>query len=173
MWKKVLIALVAILVLIQFIKPERNLSGDETYGIKTKYAVPDDVERLLKAGCYDCHSNKTEYPWYANFQPSAWWLAQHVKEGKEHLNLSEFTNQPLAVQHHKFDEIIEMVKEKEMPLPSYTWFGLHPEANYTDAERQVITVWAQAQMDDMKAKYPADSLVLKRRPNTASSENKE
>ncbi len=160
---KILLALVAILVVIQFIKPERNLSNDETYGVATKYPVPDDVKEILRVACNDCHSNNTAYPSYANFQPAAWWLNSHVKGGKQHLNFSTITQLPVAVQNHKFEEVIEMVKEKEMPIKSYTWFGLHPEAKLTDEQRAVITGWAQANMDSLKANYPADSLVMKRR----------
>jgi hypothetical protein len=91
-------------------------------------------------------------------------MSNHVNEGKRELNLSEFTKRPLAVQNHKFEETIEMVKEGEMPLPSYTWLGLHGDANLTDEQKLLITEWAQAQMDYLKATYPPDSLVRKRRP---------
>lgn len=163
MKKKILLGFLAVLVIIQFIKPSRNQSNDETYGVATKYTVPEDVKTILKDACNDCHSNYTEYPWYANVQPSAWWLASHVNGGKKHLNFSEFTKLPVAVQNHKFEETIEMVKEKEMPIASYTWFGLHPEAKLTDEQREKITAWAQANMDSLKSNYPPDSLVLKRR----------
>lgn len=163
MKKKILLGLLAVLVIIQFIKPAKNDSGDETYGVATKYTVPDDVKSILKVACDDCHSNQTTYPWYANWQPSAWWLNSHVKGGKKHLNFSEFTKLPIAVQNHKFEETIEMVKEKKMPISSYTWFGLHPEAKLTDEQRAKLTAWAQSNMDYLKANYPADSLVMKRR----------
>ncbi len=164
MKKKILLGLLAVLVIIQFIKPARNLSNDETYGIATKYQVPEDVNSILKAACNDCHSNQTTYPWYADVQPSAWWLASHVNGGKKHLNYSEFTKLPVAIQNHKFEETIEMVKEKKMPISSYTWFGLHPEAKLTDEQRAVLTNWAQANMDLLKSTYPADSLVMPKRP---------
>jgi len=163
MIKKILIALAIVLVLIQFVRPEKNLSGDNTYAIETKYNVPPEISTLLAGACNDCHSNTTKYPWYANVQPAAWWLANHVNEGKEHLNFSEFTKRTIAVQNHKLDEVVEMVKEKEMPLASYTWLGLHPEADLTDEQRAELTLWAQSQMAMLAAKYPADSLVLKRK----------
>ncbi len=163
MKKKILLGLLAILVIIQFIKPARNQSGDETYGIATKYQVPAEVNTILKSACNDCHSNTTEYPWYANVQPSAWWLASHVNGGKKHLNYSEFTKLPVAVQNHKFEETIEMVKEKKMPISSYTWFGLHPDAKLTDEQRATLTAWALSNMEMLKATYPADSLVMKKR----------
>ena len=117
----------------------------------------------MQVSCNDCHSNKTEYPWYANVQPVAWWLNHHVVDGKKHLNFSEFTKKPLFVQNHKLEEIMEMVEEKEMPLPSYTYFGLHPEANLTDAQRTMISDWAKAQMTYLRETYPADSLVFPKR----------
>ena len=165
MIKKILIGLLVVLVAIQFVRPEKNVSKDETYGLATKYAVPSEVSEILKVSCNDCHSNQTQYPWYANVQPVAWWLDNHVTDGKKHLNFSEFTNMPIAIQNHKFEETIEMVEELEMPLPSYTYLGLHKEAKLTDDQRKIVIDWAKAQMEDLKANYPADSLVMPRRNN--------
>ena len=163
MLKKILLVLVLVLVLIQFFRPEKNVSDDRTYDISTKYDVPDQVHQVLKVACNDCHSNKTEYPWYANVQPVGWWLNDHIKHGKGHLNFSELTKMPIAVQNHKFEEVIEMVQEHEMPLPSYTNFGLHSEANLSDDQRTMIMDWAKAQMNYLKETYPADSLKFPKR----------
>jgi len=163
MLRKVFIGLGIVLIIIQFFRPEKNESNERTYDVSTKYEVPDDVNQLLQVACKDCHSNKTEYPWYANVQPVAWWLNDHVIDGKKHLNFSTFVKMPIAIQNHKFEETIEMVEEKEMPLPSYTNFGLHKEANLTEEQRQKIIVWAQDQMTYLKENYPADSLVMPKR----------
>ncbi len=169
MRKKILIALLFVFVAIQFFRPAKNLSGDDTYGIHTKYNVSENVNHLLEVACNDCHSNKTVYPWYANIQPVAWWLNKHVVDGKKHLNFSTFTRLPIAVQNHKFEEIIEMVEKKEMPLASYTYLGLHKEADLTDEQRKLITDWSKAQMDTLKAHYHPDSLILKRKTPPADS----
>lgn len=160
MLKKILIGLLILLVLIQFFQPEKNDSNDLTFDISKKYDIPSDLNHLFQVSCNDCHSNKTEYPWYASVQPVAWWINDHVEHGKKDLNFSKFTNLPLFVQNHKFEEMIEMVDEKEMPLPSYTNFGLHPEANLSDEQRKMITDWAKTQMEYLKTNYPADSLVF-------------
>jgi Haem-binding domain len=163
MKKKILLGLLALLIIIQFIRPEKNLSDDMTYDFSKKYTVPTEVSNILTVACNDCHTNKTVYPWYSNIQPVAWWMNGHVQDGKRHLNLSTFLSRPIAFQNHKLEEIIEMVKEKEMPLSSYTYLGLHPEANLSDEQRQILTTWAQTQMDTLKSQYPPDSLVMKRR----------
>jgi len=145
MLRKILIGLAVVFVLIQFIRPARNLSGDDTNHIATKFSFPGNVAPLIEKACYDCHSNKTNYPWYANIQPAGWWLANHVNEGKEHLNFSEFASYSPKDQRHAFKEIFETVQEGEMPLPSYTYLGLHPEAKLSALDRQAITAWAQEQ----------------------------
>jgi hypothetical protein len=62
------------------------------------------------------------------------------------------------------EEVIETVEEGEMPMPSYTYLGLHPKANLSADEKSQLIAWARAQMDTLKATYPADSLKMKPRP---------
>ena len=165
MAKKILIGLIAILVIIQFFRPTKNISDEMSAGeISYQYVIPDSVDLILKDACNDCHTNNTRYPWYSTIQPVAWWMNNHVIVGKRHVNFTTFTTMPLARQNHAFEDIITTVKESEMPLPSYTWLGMHPKANLTDGQRQLLVRWAEAQMDTLKANYPADSLIMKRRP---------
>ena len=161
--KKLLIGIASLLIIIQFIHPEKNESNDNTYDISTKYSIPSPVQETLKNACNDCHSNQSTYPWYSNIQPVGFWLNHHIEEGKEHLNFSTFTKMPVAVQNHKLEEVIETVEEGEMPMPSYTYFGLHPKANLSAQEKDALIAWAKSQMDLLKATYPADSLKLKPR----------
>jgi hypothetical protein len=155
--KKIGLALLVILIVIQVIRPEKNDSNNKTNSIAAAYPIPDDVNTILVKACNDCHTNNTTYPWYSNIQPVAWWLQKHVNDGKKHLNFDEFTSYRLRKQYHKLEEVIEQVKGHEMPLDSYTW--IHKDAKLTDAEAASLTGWAQAVMDSMKARYPIDSLV--------------
>ncbi len=163
--KQVLVILICFLIAIQFFKsPKDNVSNDNQFGLSTKYNVPEEVGTILKNACNDCHSNLSTYPDYFSYQPIGWWLNSHIRGGKHHLNFSEFTKSKVAVQNHKFEEIIEVVGEhKSMPMKSYTYFGLHPEAKLSDEQRMTLTTWAKTQMDSLKTWYPADSLILKRR----------
>lgn len=168
MIKKITLALAIVLVGLQFVPMEKNESGATKFDISKGYAIPDHVATILQGACNDCHSNTTTYPWYSKIQPVGFWLNSHTNEGKEHLNFSDFTSLPLRVQNHKFEEIVEMVESKEMPLPSYTYLGLHPEAKLTDAQRQQLVDWAKEQMDLLAATHPTDSLKMKPRPAKAS-----
>lgn len=160
--KKIGLILLGALVLIQFIRPEKNQSTvNPDQQLTSRYPIPDSVNTILQKACMDCHSNNSHYPWYASVQPIAWWLDEHIRDGKKHLNFDEYTNRSLRYQFHKMEETIEMVKTDEMPLSSYTW--THTEARLTKAERIAITQWAQSVMDTMKQRYPADSLVKPRK----------
>jgi Haem-binding domain len=150
--------LAVLLVLAQFIRPTRNQGEALTDSDIRKMApVPDNVMQILKTACYDCHSNHTDYPWYANVQPVTWWLQNHVNHGVGELNFSIFDTYKLRRQYHKLEEISEMVSEKNMPLASYTW--IHRDAVLSDAQRNTLVTWADGLRDTMKSRYPIDSLV--------------
>src|SRR5690606_33615408 len=120
--KKILIALLVVFVIAQFFGPEKN-EGDLT-SMDAFYAETNpspEVKKILEVSCIDCHSDVTKYPWYNNITPVNYWLARHVNEGKEHFNMSKWEGSPTRRKDHKFEELIEMVEAKEMPLNSYTW----------------------------------------------------
>lgn len=144
--------LIAVLVVIQFIKPERNLSGEVQNDISKAYSVPNKVKVILETACYDCHSNKTVYPWYANLQPIAWWLSDHVNDGKKHLNFNEFMTYNAKRQHHKLEEIDETVSEGEMPMSSYTL--IHKEAKLSDDQKAILIQWTKDLRAEILAQNP-------------------
>ena len=82
--KKILLAILLVFIVMQFIRPARNSSNNQQAAdMISQFNAPDNVAGILKASCYDCHSNNTRYPWYANIQPIGWLLAGHVKDGKK------------------------------------------------------------------------------------------
>ncbi|MBS1686708.1 MAG: heme-binding domain-containing protein [Bacteroidetes bacterium] len=164
---KIILGIVSVVILIQFYRPARNESNDQSHHISTIYPVPDQVSQILRPACYDCHSNYTIYPWYANVQPVASWLTHHVNEGKEELNFSEFATYSPRRQYHKLEEVIKMIDDKKMPLESYTL--IHKDAILTADQRTILTQWAQGIMDTMKATYPADSLKRPQRKPDAGA----
>ena len=156
--KRVLVVLLIALIVIQFFRPEKNLSqGTNPYDISTKYPVPPNVQEAFKVACNDCHSDSSRYPWYWNIQPVAWFLNGHIEEGKRHLNFSEFTSYKIGRQYHTLEEINNEIKEGDMPLGSYTL--IHRDAILTDEQKQAIASWVATSRKQIEANFPADSLV--------------
>jgi len=139
MKKKIAGILILVLILIQFIQPKKNQSKDYISDITTELQVPKDVQEIIKTSCADCHSNYTVYPWYNNIAPVSWYLAHHVNEGKEHLNFSEWAKYNSNQKNHIIKNLKEVIKEKEMPLISYTL--IHKDAILTEQQNKVILDW--------------------------------
>lgn len=153
--KKILLAIVLILVVIQFLPMSKN--EGQAWGandVSTVITTSAEVKQVLDVACNDCHSNHTTYPWYTNVQPFGFWINHHVDEGKHHLNFSEFATYKTKRKLHKLDEVVEMMQEGEMPLSSYTL--IHKEAKLNAAQVQLIVDWAKQGKD----KIIADSLAL-------------
>ena len=153
--------LVLAFIVIQFFRPTKNRSeGIGENDITKKYNVPKDVLNILQTSCYDCHSNNTKYPWYAEIQPVAWWLNSHIKDGKRGLNFSEFASYRIRKQYKRLADINEQIKDDEMPLNSYLW--IHRYAKLSEQQKLSITNWANALRDTIKANTPPDSLIMKK-----------
>lgn len=146
------------LIIIQFFKPQRNhLTEILPNDISKKLKINDEEQALLKTSCYDCHSNNTVYPWYANVQPVAWWLNGHIVDGKRELNFSEFGSYNARRQYKKLEEAADQIKKGEMPLPSYTL--IHRDAILNDKQKKILINWCNASINELKEKYPPDSLL--------------
>lgn len=138
-----MIAVGVVLLVIQLVRPARNISSLESPSdISTRFTVPGDVHAILEKSCYDCHSNNTVYPWYANIQPVGWWMQWHVNDGKRHLNFSEFASYPERRQKKKFEEIEDAATNGWMPIDSYLW--MHHDAKLTEEQSKAVAAWATA-----------------------------
>ena len=138
--RKWLLIFIVVFILIQFIQPARNRNGQVLPTDITKtFTVPPTIKAILEVACYDCHSNNTRYPWYANIQPGGWWLAKHIKDGKEELNFSEFGSYSPRRQANKLRSIENSINDGSMPLPSYTL--LHKDARLTNDQKAQLIAW--------------------------------
>ena len=151
--RKTLIVGLIIFLLIQLYQPARNSDNGKvssTDFVKT-YDVPANVVQILKTSCSDCHSNNTNYPWYSYIQPTRMWLENHIHEGKEELNFSEFGNYSKRKQESKLQSIKKQVASGEMPLNSYTL--VHRDAKLNKAQKQALNNWIDKIQDGFVEEY--------------------
>lgn len=142
--RKILLSLLAALVFIQIFRINKNNPPiDSAKDIITVRGADAQTAALLKGACYDCHSHESRYPWYTNIQPMAWWIKGHINEGRQHLNFSEWASYDEKKQNHKLEECVEEVKERNMPMKSYTW--AHSKARLSDADIQTLVAWFESQ----------------------------
>ncbi|MGH2646832.1 MAG: heme-binding domain-containing protein [Ginsengibacter sp.] len=162
--RRILIILLVVLIIIQFIRPQKNIyEGIAVNDISTKYTIPTDVHNILKASCSDCHSDNSLYPWYWNFQPVAWFMNNHITEGKRHLNFSNFTSYKIGKQYKLFDNISKEIKSGDMPLTSYKL--IHKDAILSKVQKTAIINWATVSRMQIEDTYPLDSLKTNKPPH--------
>jgi len=150
-WVIVTLAVVAVLIIIQFFQPEKNV---------TKAATTDEIffqlkcDQLVKKNivnaCFDCHSNNTRYPFYSRFAPVSWMMANHIREGKAKMNFSDWGKYDKKEQLKYLDEICEVVTEGEMPLKSYTFMHSSAILNQDDVEN--ICKWTDTASEEVFSK---------------------
>lgn len=130
-------AAVAVAVAIQLVPVERTNPV-----VQRTLDPPEDVEQVLRKACFDCHSNETEWPWYAYVAPVSWLVADDVHEAREDMNFSEWPSDPDEAVD-LIEEIGEQVESDAMPPDSYRW--MHPEARLSAQERQLLIDWSLTQ----------------------------
>lgn len=146
--KKIAVIGLILFLLMQLYQPARNiaLEQDITANFTKVYNVPKNVATILKSSCYDCHSNNTNYPWYSNIQPTRFLMENHIKEGKENLNFSEWRNYSSRKQNNKLDRIVKEIKSNEMPLKSYAL--IHKNAILTPTQKEEVINWINTLNED-------------------------
>ena len=124
--KYIWLLLLVVLFAMQFIRPNKNNGGLEGItAFKNDTKPSDNVLIILKQNCFDCHSDSTKYPWYAEIAPISYWL----------------------------EELVEEVEKGEMPLDSYTW--IHGKLSKEDQERliQWATLARIQYQDELKVSF--------------------
>tara|TARA_R110002126_G_scaffold27328_10_gene91747 strand:- start:404 stop:859 length:456 start_codon:yes stop_codon:yes gene_type:complete len=144
----VLVLLVAF-VGIQFIPTEHNQSDIVP---ATDFMLVNNVQNKLKSklqvSCYDCHSNNTYYPWYNKIQPVAWFLEDHINDGKKELNFNEWDTYSERRKNSKLKSIVKQIEGNEMPLFSYTL--IHKDAIFSEEDKLMVINYMKGLKDSIE-----------------------
>ncbi len=129
--------LIAIFAVFQFIPSyeKSNPKVDKSKEIKAS----KEVMAILKRSCYDCHSNETNWPWYADVAPMKWVVRRDVSQGRKALNFSEWEDYKDEKKQELKKQIYRSINFA-MPLPQYLW--LHPEAKLSVEDKKIIRNFA-------------------------------
>ena len=157
MLNKILIGLVAAAVIAigggSLIHP---FGAAETPGshetILREAQIEPETLALFERACQNCHSERTEWPWYSHVAPMSWLIARDVQQARSHMNLSRWQEYPSDERLGLLSEIGSAVRNREMPKQRYLL--LHPEARLTDQERQQIYEWTRTERSRLRMSQP-------------------
>ncbi len=146
-----LIVLFCAFVIAQFFGPARtNPVAEASHAMESKLQVTPEVAAILDRSCNDCHSNKTRWPWYAHVAPVSWFVIDHVNEGRENVNFSEWTQYTPETADALLRQMCREVRSGMMPLSSYT--PLHPGSEVSTDDRQKICAWTDVERAKLSTK---------------------
>ena len=129
--------ILALLVVIQFVPLDTSAPAENG-----EIPAPPEVREILTRACYDCHSSRTKWPWYSKVAPVSWWIADHVKDGRRHLNFTQWNSYDAKKRAEAFEESWEEVEHGAMPLPSYV--RGHSEAKLSAEDKQALKAWSES-----------------------------
>src|SRR5690554_1354306 len=145
--KLILMVLLAVLLLIQLVRPQKNTAAIPAgKAFVDTFKVGKQVDAILAVSCYDCHSNNTDYPWYSEIQPMAWFMDKHIKDGKEKLNFDELPSYGSRRLNSKFTQITKQIEQDKMPLNSYLW--MHEGARLSMEDKRLLVDYFNSLMDN-------------------------
>ena len=114
--------------------------------------IAPDVHAILVEKCADCHSNRTNAPFYGRFAPASWLMERDIVEARKTMNLSLWDTYPAEQQQTLAAKIVRLAKLHEMPPMQYRM--IHWNARVTDADLSALVQWAhgpQAAQSDAPA----------------------
>ena len=142
-WLKIIIVLAILLIIIQFIPVDKSNPA-----IVSEMPAPAEIQEILQRSCYDCHSYKTIWPWYSHIAPISLLIAHDVKEGRENMNFSTWSQYDQRKQIKLFEEIQEVIEKGEMPLTPYLW--MHPDARLDVNDQKLLKSWLEGAQTESK-----------------------
>jgi hypothetical protein len=130
-------AVILVLAAIQLFQPDRtNPPLDPKMAFESVAKPAPKLISIINRSCRDCHTNSTTWPWYSQIAPVSWLVASDVKEGRAHINFSEWGRLGNEMSKLKLIQVCSEVREGAMPLWQYTL--IHSRARLSQADKDEL-----------------------------------
>ena len=135
---------------LAFAHPFGNVKQAHSANVLMNTATIDaPVLAVMQRSCQNCHSERTEWPWYSHAAPMSWLIENDVQGGRTHWNMSKWEQYSIDDREHILSQIGPMVRNKQMPLPQYLF--LHPEAKLSGADVDLLYQWSRTERKRLKS----------------------
>lgn len=109
-----------------------------------------NVAKIFESKCFNCHSNKINYPWYYKILGIKQFIDADIEEAREHLDMSDgypfkgHGSTPLA----DLKALKKVVEEGSMPPWYYTPF--HDNSKLNENEKKIVNNWIEESISTIK-----------------------
>ena len=105
--------------------------------------IPAEVAAIFSRACVNCHSEKTQWPWYSQLLPASWIVENDVKTARGRMNLSRWDAIEPIDQRLLLAGIAKVVENHEMPPTRY--LALHADGKLSVDEAVQVIEWTRAE----------------------------
>jgi len=115
-----------------------------------------NVKSIFQKSCFDCHSNQTQYPWYAKIPGAKQLIASDVAEANSHLDMSE--DFPFKG-HGSPIEDLEAIRKAvvENSMPPFRYWMLHDGSRLSGEEKKTVLVWVNSSIQLFNESKPQEN----------------
>ena len=141
-----MLAIIAAVALMNLARIDReNPVVDPVQAIEAHTQMPANVAGIVRRACQDCHSARTEWPWYSAVAPFHWLMAADVYSARSHMNLSAWGRYTPEERTERLIGICEKVAGDKMP-PWYYKPAHYPSAWLSEGDKKTVCDWAKAEV---------------------------
>ena len=134
------------IVLINLLRIDRtNAPEVPAETIASQARMPGNVAVILRRACQNCHSERTEWPWYSAVAPFHWLMTADVYAARQHLNLSTWGRYNEEERTGALITICEMVASNKMPVWYYK-LAHYPSAWLSESDKKAVCDWTKAEV---------------------------
>jgi hypothetical protein len=98
---------------------------------------------IVERACQNCHSERTQWPWYSHVPPVSWLIHRDVDRARDRLNLTQWGWYSSLERQALLSAIGAAARTGVMPPRRYTF--LHPEGDLSRSERERLYGWTRAE----------------------------
>ena len=139
-FKKTSLAILIFLGVSQFIKIDKeNQIVNSSLDFLSIESPTKEISNMIQNQCYDCHSDETKYPWYADIAPVSWWLKSNINGARDFMNFSTWGLLTPKQKIAKMQECFEALQEEEMPVALYIL--MHDQSQFSEKETDSLQEW--------------------------------
>ena len=109
----------------------------------------NSIKPIFKKACFDCHSNKANYPWYYNVPGIKQLIDSDIKEAKSHLEFGE--SFPFKSHENPINDLKSIAKSiKNESMPPFNYRVMHSKSRLSNKEILEVEKWVKESLIKLK-----------------------
>ena len=108
------------------------------------------LEPIFVKGCFDCHTDRTRYPWYHSLPLVKSMIDSDIRKARRNLNMS--SGFPFSKKGNVADDLVAMRDELQSGgMPPLQYRFMHWDAKPSQVERDSVIAWIDASLKALAA----------------------